>query len=221
MDMQDKSKMLDKITNYCLFILIFGYMILSIFKVPIEIINIISSITSCILYTTILMRYKLKKGTIHKGLLFLGIICILAQFIGLTSSNRYFGILSTVFVYIFYIYNQKLLTGKWNKFFIFFGTFVVISSTLSIYFDNKLITGLFLIIEFVIYGKILNQIMYDIGMKRKNKLEKEGFTKEDEQKVSLIRRILFGRTGKLDLSLVEMLTGKDLTKKSKRNNEYR
>ena len=93
MDMQDKSKMLDKITNYCLFILIFGYMILSMLKVPIEIINIISSITSCILYTTILMRYKLKKGTIHKGLLFLGIICILAQFIGLTSSNRYFGIL--------------------------------------------------------------------------------------------------------------------------------
>ena len=48
---------------------------------------------------------------------------------------------------------------------------------------------------------------------KKKKLEEHGFTNEDAKKVPLIRRILFGRTGKLDLSIVEMITGKDLKEK--------
>lgn len=219
MDMQDKSKMLDKISNGCFFVLIFGYMILSMLKVPYQIINGISAITASILYITILVRYKISHDKMHHGLLVLGIICIIGQFISLGITSKYLGILSTVFVYIFYIYNQKLSYGIWNKFLIFFGIYVVSSSVLSMYVDKKIVTVLFVIMEFVIYGKLLNQMMYKIGMKRKEKLDKEGFTKTDAEKIPLIRRILFGRTGKLDFSIIEMITGKNFTKKNNLNNE--
>ena len=216
MVMQDKIKLLDKMRNICFFIVIFGTMILSMFHVPLLVMNILSSICSSVLYCIILLRYQLTQEKMHKGLLILGIICILCSFIGITSSNPYVGILRTVLVYIFYIFNQKLLSGTWNKFMIFFGTFITISSILSIYFDNKWITGLFIVVELILYGRILNTIMTKIGMNKKKKLEEQGFTNEDAKKVPLIRRILFGRTGKLDLSIVEMITGKDLTRKSKK-----
>lgn len=214
MVMQDKNKRLDTITKYCFFILLFGYMILSLFKIPMYVINIITGITSCVLYITILIRYNLNHEKMHNGLLLLGILCITASIFSMIIQNKYMGLICTVFVYIFYLFNQKLMTGKWNKFLIFFDSFVIISSLLSIYFNNKLITVLFLIIEFIIYARVINQLMFNIGMKRKQQLEESGFTKEDEKKVSLIRRILFGRTGKLDLTIVEMITGKDFSKKS-------
>ena len=214
---QDKNKLLDKISNYCFFVLVFGFTILSMLNVPLIIVNIVSTIASCILYITILMRYKLNYEKMHKGLLCLGIICIIGSIFGAFVDNQYISILCSSFVYIFYIYNQKLTTNQWNKFLIFFGSFVVLSSILSIYFDNKWITGLFVIIELIVYGRILNRFMTSLGMKRKRKLEAEGFTEEDAKKVPLIRKILFGKTGKLDLSIVEMITGKDLTRKTKKS----
>lgn len=215
MVMQDKNKQLKKITNYCFAILIFGYMILSILKIPTIIINAIMGITSCVLYGTILTKYKLEHNKIHNGLFLLGIICMIGSIICIFITSKYISILSTIFVYIFYIYNQKLVEGTWNKFLIFFGTFVVTSSFLSIYFQNKLITALFLIMELIIYGRLINKVMFSIGMKRKKKLEAEGFTNEDAKKVPLIKRILFGKTGKLDWTIVEMLTGKNFSKKTK------
>ena len=106
MVMQDKIKLLDKMRNICFFIVIFGTMILSMFHVPLLVMNILSSICSSVLYCIILLRYQLTQEKMHKGLLILGIICILCSFIGITSSNPYIGILRTVLVYIFYIFNH-------------------------------------------------------------------------------------------------------------------
>lgn len=212
MVMQDKRQTVKKLSNYCLFMLIVGYMILTMLNVPTLLIKIVMATSSCGLYLTILMQYKLDYDKIHKKLLLLGIICMAAQLFSTTLHNRYVSIISMIFVYIFYNYNYKLRQNKWNKSLILFGVLVTTCSVLSIYFNNKWINFAFVIIDLLIYGKFLNRIMNDIGMKRKKQLEEQGFTEEDAKKVPLIRKILFGKTGKLDLSIVEMITGKDLSK---------
>ena len=215
--MQDKQKLIKKLNVYSLVVLFFGTIILSMLNVPTLAINLVSFFASSVLYSTIILEYKLNYHKIHIPLTILGISCMVLQLINVFAPNKVLSLIVTMSIYAYYIYYHKLITGEINKSLVFFGVLICGSSFLGIFFHNKIMTGIFLAIEVLIYLKLSDKMFASIAYKRKAKLDKAGFTDEDAKKVPLIRRILFGGTGKLDLGVVSMITGKDYTKKVKEN----
>lgn len=218
MSLEKKNEILNKITNWSLAVLIIGVSILSSFKdnIPDIITNLVIFAASAMLYTSFLLRYKVNFGKLHLGLLSLAVCCIGLLFWRTFYFSNIVSLISVVVIYVYYIYGQKLMTGKMNKQLIILGIVITITLAINTYFPNKIVAGLMSVINVIIILKIVNPFFTTLAIKKKNKLEKDGFTDNDAKKVSRIRRILFGRTGKLDLSIVEMMTGIDLSKKNKR-----
>ena len=215
MVMQDKQNFVKKLNTYSLIYLFFGTLILSMFNVPMIAINLTSCIACSVLYSTIILQYKYEFNKIHIPLTLLGVLCMVLQLVNVFYSNKVLSLIVTMSIYIYYLYSNKLMTGKINKTLLFFAVMICGSSFLGIFFKNKYMTALFLFVDALIYLKLSNKMFTSIAYKRKVKLEESGFTEEDAKKVPLIRRILFGKTGKIDWGLVSMLTGKDFSKKIK------
>lgn len=211
--MQDKKKLIKKMNLYSLLVLFIGTMVLSLLNVPVMIINLVSFVASCVLYASILIEYKMTYHKYHKLLTFLGILCMVLQFSSLFYHNKVLSLIISMSIYAYYLYYSKLTTGQLNKTLLFFGVLICGSSFLGLFFHNKFMTAIFLGVEALVYLKLSNKLFTSIANKKKARLEREGFTDEDAKKVPLIRRILFGKTGKLDLGVVSMITGKDYSKK--------
>lgn len=215
MVMQDKQKLTKKLNTYSLLYLFFGTLILSMFEVPTMIINLTSFIACSVLYSTIILQYKLEFHKIHIPLTLLGVSCMILQLVNVFYHHKILSLIVTMSIYAYYLYSDKLMTGKINKSLVFFAIMICGSSFLGLFFKNKYMTALFLFVDALIYLKLSNKMFTSMANKRKEKLEQSGFTEEDAKKVPLIRRILFGKTGKMDWGLVTMLTGKDFSKKVK------
>jgi len=204
MDLEVKNKILNKITTISLVTLLFGVMILSLFGVPEIILNILSLLCSATFYTCFLFRYRFKFDKFHIGLVLMATVCIGLNIYNLNLQNEIISLITTMCVYGYYMYGQKLINGKVGKTLIIFCILIISSSILNILFTSKLVETFTLIVTLIVIIKIVNPVFENWGKKKRAKVEASGFTEEDAKKVPWIRKILFGRTGKLDLSILEM-----------------
>ena len=202
-----------------LIILLLGIFVLGFFPIPKVIIDWITFVASSTLYVTFLLKYKINFGKYDTKLFVMGIVCIIWLYFRLFYPNELLNVFGLAFLYGFYIYGQKIMTGKVNITMVIVGCLITGTSLLNVFFTNKIITNIITIIEIGILLKIVDPYMRAIAMKRREKLNANGFTDSDAKKVPLIRRILFGRTGKLDWSIIEMITGKDFKFKKEKTIE--
>ncbi len=204
MEWQDKEKSLSKVSNWSFALILLQVILQSIIGYPMVISNIISIVLTATVYVTILFRVYLRKNTIPKTLVLLFIVCCLLMGIRyFTETNIVLSVISLLTLYTYFIYGQYILTGEFSKTLLVFGCVSLCIYLVTFYVENTVVTTIVLFIQLGFVMRIFNPTLNKMAEHKKQKRlrdEKENGKKE----VSLIRRILFGKSGKLDLSILEV-----------------
>lgn len=207
MGTQDRERILSKVSTWSIAFIFFQVILQSIFGYPVIISNVLNIFLSAVVYVTVLIRCRIKTGKLSIRLLALCILCI-----GLLIAKEnnpesvVLSVLSLIILYCYFIYGQYIMLGKLQKVMIVFGCLSCAIYLISVYVTNPFITTIALMIQLGLMLKILSPTLEKMAkFKEAKRIEEEKINGRKE--VSRLRRILFGRTGKLDMTIIKSLKG--------------
>lgn len=198
MVMQDK---IQKINSYC-FILYFIMAIISVLlPIPDMAINVLGVLLIVEMYGIRIVLHYL----IHKKISAFLILILLVYVIwngvllkyNLGGASR---IVTMILAYFYIIVADKLNTGKVSKRFIRFAVFFLAMEMIRYFFHGTIVTVSTILTQTCVIFIMIDPIMYGLAKKGK---ETRG---EINEHVPLVRKILFGKTGKLR---TDILKGKE------------
>lgn len=160
-----KLTLVKKINTYSTIGLIIGILLQIIFPV----FKILTIVSSCGLYITILLKNKLQTGKFDIVLCILCSVSLAWVFLREFSTSPYINILGLIIIYCFFIRAFKLSTGQWNKFVLGYGSLTVIISFLNIHLNWIILNIFILLLQFYIIFKVLDPILEKIGQEHRRK----------------------------------------------------
>lgn len=195
MGMQDKEKLFSRIVNISLILLFVNILAYSFFHYPDAIYFTLDFIISFVIYGIALIKVYSFTGRapVVLILLFIGSVGF-RIYSSLSPSSTALDIVSLIILYTYFILSGYFINGRVSKFSLFLGGLSIVNIAFIGYVDNWYARVFVSVFQVIIILKLLNPLMEKVGERGKMKREEEGI---DYSNVSTIRRILFGKTGKL------------------------
>ena len=135
--------------------------------------------------------YRMLKGRHSKLLCVLSIACVFAAGISTVTNRFLWQVLYVVSLYVFFIFAELLIYGKFSKSYLLLGTSVVFFMVVNVYVDNAWVRKSVLGLQVILLVRLLNPFLEYLAAKGKQKQS------SCEVEVSCLKKILFGRGGKL------------------------
>lgn len=194
MDMQDKMQKISLYVFLCYFI----FVLFSVFvEIPNFLMTIINILVVSELYGSRIIIYYITKHKISIWLitlffLYIGWYCF--QFYFSTTAWEGNHVITLLIAYIYIIVADKMTTGKISKRILSFSIFFISIEFIKILFSGTFVTVAATISQAVVILLIVDPILNNFAKNGAKKREESGI---DTKQVPLIRKILFGKTGKI------------------------
>lgn len=147
---------------------------------------LISGLRNCI-------YYKKTKGRHSKVLWLSYFSCIVVAGCSIITTRFIWQILYVAFVYCFFVLAGIMQEGKLRKSYLLMGICVICMMLMNTWTDNVWIRRSMLILQVVLLLRLLNPVLEGLAERGRQKR----VTQEEHREISIVRRILFGRSGKL------------------------
>lgn len=138
--------------------------------------------------------YRKKKGYHSIGLWSLGIGCILIASVSMLKENLLWKVLYIISFYLFFLVAELLLHGKFRIGYWLLGTTTVGMILVREWTDCVWVQQVIFMIQMIFLLRLLNPILEETARRGK---EQRMAKEQEEKNISPLRRILFGRSGRL------------------------
>lgn len=204
MDMPDKKvkkkNILSKINYAGLGIMLISIMISAFWPVPKIVVDFIMVLCSSAIYIGSLLLYKMEKGHFHIALICLCGISIIFLLLQIFFPSNQLAIIGVLWIYLYLILHNRLMHGKFDFKLIIFFSVAFIGKFVKQFFSGAGASVIIALSQILFLLRLLNPSLSKIAEDHKrNRLAIIG---EETQEVSLLRKILFGKNGKLELDFL-------------------
>lgn len=201
MDTQDKTSKIQKVSLY-VFLGYFLFILVSVFiPVPDMLMTVVNILVITELYGSRIVTHYLTnhKVSVTLVLLFLVYLCWYGYqiYLGNTAweGNR---VITLLLAYAYVIVAEKMTTGRMSRRLVMFSVFFVGIEVVKLFAAGDTAHTLATLAQVAVILALVDPMMRGLAQKGAKKREEAGLETEN---VPLIRRILFGKTGKLRTDL--------------------
>ncbi len=157
-----------------------------IFKCLSLLLFLISGFRNCIYYRKVKGRHSTVLWLFYFG-------CIIVAGLSIVTTRFVWQILYIVLLYFFFILAGVVQEGKFRKSYLVMGICVICMMLVKTWTNNIWIARGVLVLQVILLLRLLNPVLEGLAERGRRKCVMH----EEYKKISIIRRILFGRSGKL------------------------
>lgn len=205
MGLQDKKKKLqnfERISRICFWGLLLISVVAAFTPIPGTVVRIVSVGTSWLFLFGNVIRYRVEFHKHHAGLWCFCILCMAFVVFCTVWPYLTLKICSVWLVYGYYLTGRMLMQGGIRRQSILFCLYSCCTITASICSKHVVVTGFVLALQLTMLLRLADPALHMVAIRHRDKRLQKG-EEITSDKVGLLRKILFGQNGRLELPGVE------------------